>query len=121
LYLPAHERGVLLSGRFDLAYITWRSGVDPDDADLVTCRGSANYAGFCDADVDSLEARALSTPDTEIRRRAYAGVQRALASSVPYDFLYAPRYGYAVQRGVRGFLPTPFSPTWNAYAWSKSR
>ena len=110
-----------MSGRYDLAYFAWRSGVDPDDADLVTCGGVANYAGFCDAGVDALEARALSQQDEAVRRAAYFAVQRALATALPYDFLYAPRYGFGVHSRLQGFAPTPFSPTANAAIWSTTR
>jgi len=120
-YLPASAGGLLLSGRFDLAYITWRTGLDPDDSDIVTCHGVANYAGFCDAKLDELELKALSDLDTARRRDAYIAIQRRLAAEIPYDFLYAPRYSFAVQNGVRGFAPTPYSPTWNAREWSKAR
>ncbi len=120
-YLPASAGGLLLSGRFDMAYMVWRGGVDPDDSDLVACRGIANYAGYCDAQVDALEEQALGSDDRHARRAAYVAIQRALAAHVPYDFLYAPRYGFAVQRRVVGFRPTAFSPTWNAYEWATSR
>lgn len=120
LYLPASAGGILLSGRFDLAYFAWRSGADPDDADLVTCRGVANYAGFCNPDIDRLEELALTSDDRSTRRLAYANVQRRLAQELPYDFLYAPRYSFAVHDDIRGFAPTPFSATASAAAWSNS-
>ncbi len=120
-YLPASAGGLLLSGRYDLAYMTWRTGVDPDDSDIVSCRGVANYAGFCNAQLDELELKALNDQDVATRRAAYAAIQRELAANIPYDFLYAPRYSFAVQNSVRGFAPTPYSPTWNAREWSKTR
>jgi peptide/nickel transport system substrate-binding protein len=118
-YLPASDGGLLLSGRYDLAYAVWSTGVDPDDSDLVTCRGPSNYAGYCDRDLDALERRALSTQGIPRRRSIYFAIQRRLATALPYDFLYAPTYSYVVSRAVRGFAPSPYSPTWNAYAWSK--
>jgi peptide/nickel transport system substrate-binding protein len=120
-YLPASAGGLLLSGRFDLAYMTWRTGVDPDDSDIVSCHGVANYAGLCDPLIDELELQALNDQDMATRRAAYAAIQRELAAEIPYDFLYAPRYSFAVQNSVRGFSPTPYSPTWNAREWSKAR
>jgi peptide/nickel transport system substrate-binding protein len=120
-YLPASAGGLLLSGRFDMAYMAWRTGVDPDDSDIVSCRGVANYAGFCDPQLDSLESYALMRQDVGSRRSAYLAIQRKLAIDVPYDFLYAPRYGFAVQDDLHGFHPTPYSPTWNAREWSTTR
>jgi peptide/nickel transport system substrate-binding protein len=120
LYLPASAGGILLAGNFDLAYFAWRAGADPDDADLVTCHGVANYAGFCNRDIDQLETFALADDDRATRRQAYVAVQRALARELPYDFLYAPRYSFAVHDDVHGFAPTPFSPTATAWRWSRS-
>ena len=117
-YLPADRGGALLSGRFDLAYFAWRSGEDPDDSDLVTCGAPANYSGLCDARLDALEVRAVRELDPALRKAVYARVQERLDRQLPYLFLYAPRYGYAVRDELRGFAPTPFSPLWNSYAWS---
>lgn len=116
-YLPRAERGLLLAGSFDLAYIAWRTGEDPDDSDIVTCAGVANYAGYCNPAVDRLEEQALTASSQAARRLVYAQIQHALARDVPYDFLYAPTYGFAVKRGLAGFDPSPFSPTWNADTW----
>lgn len=118
-YLPASEHGLLLSGRFDLAYVVWRSGLDPDDSDLVACRGAANYAGYCDRALDALETRALSSQSISERRSLYRQIQRRLATALPYFYLYSPRYGYATASDLTGFDPSPFSPTWNAYQWTK--
>jgi len=119
-YLPKSEGGLLLSGNYDLAYLAWRTGEDPDDSDLVTCAGSANFAGYCSAQVDAYEARALGAADRAVRKALYTLVQQRLAADLPYLFLYAPTYGFAERDGLRGLDPTPFSPTWNAAAWSKS-
>ncbi|MDQ2818630.1 MAG: peptide ABC transporter substrate-binding protein [Candidatus Eremiobacteraeota bacterium] len=117
-YLPKSERGLLLSGGFDMAYIAWRTGEDPDDSDIVTCRGPSNYAGYCSAYVDALEARALATNDRVKRKALYSAIARALAFYLPYDYLYAPQYSFAARDGLGGFDPSPLSTTWNAYAWS---
>jgi peptide/nickel transport system substrate-binding protein len=119
-YLPKTEGGLLMSGNFDLAYLAWRTGEDPDDSDLVTCGGSANFSGYCNPSIDELESRALATPDRSRRKDLYEAVQRQVAADLPYLFLYAPTYGFAVRDSLRGLTPTPFSPTWNAYEWVKT-
>lgn len=116
-YLPRSAGGLLMSGSFDFAYIAWRTGEDPDDSDLTTCRGIANYAGYCNALVDALESGALGAHTQQQRRALYFRVQDILAQDVPYDYLYAPTYGFAARRNLRGFSPTPFSPTWNSWEW----
>jgi peptide/nickel transport system substrate-binding protein len=118
-YLPRSEGGLLLTGTYDMAYIAWRMGADPDDSSIVTCGGVANYAGYCDRTVDALEAQALIATTQNDRKALYADVQLLLARDVPYDFLYAPRYGYATQPSLRGLRPSPFSATWNAWQWVK--
>lgn len=116
-YLPKSEGGLLMSGKFDMAYFAWRSGEDPDDSDVVTCGGPSNYAGYCNPALDRLEEQALGAQSHGRRKALYSRIQRLLAADVPYDFLYAPTYGFAVADTLSGFAPTPYSPTWNAYAW----
>ncbi|MBV8282834.1 MAG: hypothetical protein JO347_12350, partial [Candidatus Eremiobacteraeota bacterium] len=118
-YLPASSGGLLMSGNYDLAYMVWRSGEDPDDSDLVMCGALSNYAGYCNPAVDALENDALSSVDETERRKAYVAIQRLLAHDAPYLFLYAPTYGYAARSDLRGFTPTPFSPTSASYDWQR--
>jgi peptide/nickel transport system substrate-binding protein len=118
-YLPKSAGGLLMSGAYDLAYMAYRSGEDPDDSDLVTCAGASNYAGYCSTEIDALEMQVLATPRVPERAALYARIQRVLARDVPYVFLYAPRYGYALAGTLSGFAPTPFSPTANAWRWEK--
>ena len=118
-YLPKSAGGLLMSGNYDLAYFAWRSGEDPDDSDVVTCAGTSNFAGYCNADVDALEMRALAGTDQARRAALYSRVQRIIARDVPYLYLYAPTYGYAASERFTGFAPTPFSPMARAWEWSK--
>jgi len=120
-YLPRTEGGLLLSGTFDMAYIAWRTGADPDDSNIVTCGGVANYSGYCSERVDALERQALSATSQSVRKALYSRIQHEIANDVPYDYLYAPQYGFAAQPGMQGLRPSPFSPTWNAWEWSISR
>jgi ABC-type transport system substrate-binding protein len=120
-YLPKSENGLLLSGIFDMAYIAWRTGADPDDSNIVTCAGVSNYAGYCSATVDELERRALTATTQTARKNLYSRLQHTLAQDVPYDFLYAPEYGFAAQPALQGLRPSPYSPTWNAWQWSIRR
>lgn len=119
-YLPKSEHGLLLSGDYDLAYLAWRSGEDPDDSDLVTCDGISNFAGYCDPAIDADEAKALAITDRAKRVAYYDDVQERMARGLPYLFLYAPLYSFAVRDDVKGVKPSPFSPTWNAAYWVRT-
>jgi peptide/nickel transport system substrate-binding protein len=118
LFLPAPEGGTLATGRFDLAYVPWAMGADPDDRFLVGCAsGTKNYMRYCDREVDRLESLAAAEPDRAKRKAAYAAIDRRVARDVPIVYLFNPDYIYAYSPRLRGFAPNAFVPTWNAYAW----
>jgi len=119
LFLPAREGGALAAGRFDLAYVPWVMGADPDDRFLLGCTGAAkNYMRYCDPVVDDLEAHAATDPSRERRKTLYAGIDRIVARDVPIVYLFNPTYVYAFAPHLAGFAPNAFVPTWNAYEWS---
>jgi peptide/nickel transport system substrate-binding protein len=118
LFLPARDGGALALGRFDLAYVPWTMGADPDDRFLLGCAGGTkNYMRYCVPAVDRLEAQAASEPVRAKRRAAYAAIDARVASDVPIIYLFNPTYVYAYAPRLAGFAPNAFVPTWNAYAW----
>jgi peptide/nickel transport system substrate-binding protein len=121
LFLPRSQGGTLATGAFDLAYVPWQLGADPDDSFLFACDGSANAMRWCDRDVDALERRALAAPAREARKALYAQIERRVAAAVPIIFLFDASYSYGYRTALHGFYPNPFVPTWNAYQWSVSR
>jgi peptide/nickel transport system substrate-binding protein len=119
LFLPARDGGALAAGRFDLAYVPWVMGADPDDRFLLGCAGGIkNYMRYCDPAVDRLESRAASEPSRAKRKAAYVEIDRRVARAVPIVYLFNPTYIYAFAPHLAGFAPNAFVPTWNAYAWS---
>ena len=119
LFLPAADGGALAGGKFDLAYVPWSMGADPDDRFLIGCsRALKNYMHYCNRDVDAAEARAATEPELEKRKALYAAIDRRVARDVPVVYLFNPDYIYAYDARLRGFAPNAFVPTWNAYAWS---
>ncbi|GAC1299801.1 MAG: peptide-binding protein [Vulcanimicrobiaceae bacterium] len=119
LFLPARDGGALASGKFDLAYVPWVMGADPDDRFIYGCTGGVkNYMHYCDRAVDALEARAAAEPDRAKRKATYGVIDRRIAHDVPVVYLFNPDYIYAHGARLRGFEPNAFVPTWNAYAWS---
>jgi peptide/nickel transport system substrate-binding protein len=99
--------------------VPWPMGADPDDASLLACDGVANYARWCDPQVEALERRALVAPDRAERARLYAAIERRVAAAVPIVFLFDPSYSYAYRHDLRGFFPNAFTPTWDAWRWSR--
>ena len=118
LFLPRSQGGTLAAGAFDLAYVPWPMGADPDDSFLLTCAGAANYMRWCDAQVEALERRAVVAPSRTERKRLYAQIERRVASEVPIVYLFNPSYSYAYRTALHGFSPNAFNPTWDAYRWT---
>lgn len=116
LFLP--RTGVLASGAFDLAYVPWTMGADPDDSAVLGCNGASNYTRWCNPQVDGLERAALVETDRAQRRRLYGRIARITANDVPIVYLFNARYLYAYRTRLHGFAPNAFLPTWNAFAWS---
>jgi peptide/nickel transport system substrate-binding protein len=121
LFLPKSQGGTLATGAFDMAYVPWPMGADPDDSFLLTCSGSANVMRWCDAQVDALERRAVVAPSRAERKRLYAQIERRVAEAVPIVYLFNPSYSYAYRTSLHGFSPNAFTPTWDAYRWSVAR
>ncbi|MGP6159727.1 MAG: peptide ABC transporter substrate-binding protein [Vulcanimicrobiaceae bacterium] len=118
LFLPAKDGGVLAGGRFDLAYVPWFMGADPDDAFLYGCRGAVkNYMRYCDPQVERLEREAVAQPERSRRRAAYVAIDRIVARDVPIVYLFNPTYVYAYRTRLHGFAPNAFVPDPNAYEW----
>jgi peptide/nickel transport system substrate-binding protein len=121
LFLPRSQGGTLATGNFDLAYVPWQMGADPDDSFLLTCDGNANAMRWCDREVDALERRALSAPSRAERKRLYAQIERRVAAAVPIVYLFNPSYSYAYRTTLGGFYPNAFNPTWDAARWHLGR
>ena len=118
IYAPASLGGILRSGKFDMAYVVWTMGADPDDSSIVGCHGASNYMRFCSARVDALERRALASTSQNERKRLYARIATIVARRVPAIFLFNADYIYAYRTRLHGFDPNAFLPTWNAYDWT---
>jgi peptide/nickel transport system substrate-binding protein len=118
LFLPKSQGGTLANGGFDLAYVPWPMGADPDDSFLLACGGHANYMRWCDPQVDALERRAVVAPSRAERKRLYSQIERRVADAVPVIYLFNPSYSFAYRTSLHGFYPNGFNPTWDAYRWT---
>lgn len=118
LFLPKAQGGTLATGAFDLAYVPWPMGADPDDSFLLGCGGSGNFMRWCDPRVDALERRAVRAASRAERKALYAEIERRVADAVPIVYLFDASYSYAYRTRLHGFSPNAFNPTWDAYRWS---
>ena len=117
LFLP--QTGTLAAGNFDMAYVPFTMGGDPDDSQILGCNAPLNYMHWCDGQVDRLEQRALAAASQGERRELYGAIARRVARQVPLLYLFNARYVYAYRDGLRGFAPNAFLPTWNAWEWKR--
>jgi peptide/nickel transport system substrate-binding protein len=118
LFLPSSRGGTLASGQFDLAYVPFTMGSDPDDSSVLSCGGPSNYMRYCNPKVDALEKQALSSASQPQRKRLYAQIGRIVAADVPILYLFNADYIYAYRKQLSGFQPNAFLPTWNAAQWA---
>ncbi|HKU66550.1 MAG TPA: peptide ABC transporter substrate-binding protein [Candidatus Baltobacteraceae bacterium] len=118
LFLPSSRAGTLASGQFDMAYVPFTMGSDPDDSSVLACNAPSNYMRYCNPRVDALESAALKTTSMARRKRIYARIERLVADDLPILYLFNADYIYAYRKQLRGFSPNAFLPTWNAAAWS---
>lgn len=121
LFLPSSRGGTLASGQFDMAYVPFTMGSDPDDSSVLACSAPSNYMRYCNKEVDSLEKRALSSTSQAERKALYARIARQVASDVPIVYLFNADYIYAYRRQLQGFSPNAFLPTWNTFDWAIGR
>jgi len=115
LFLP--HTGILASGNYDLAYVPFTMGSDPDDSSILRCGAPSNYMRYCNAKVDRLEAAALISPSRTERKALYAQIEHIVAADVPILYLFNANYIYAYRKELGGFYPNAFLPTWNAAGW----
>jgi peptide/nickel transport system substrate-binding protein len=114
--------GILQTGKFDAAFASWASGVDPDDAALWMCDqippGGQNVYGFCDPALDAQERIALSTNDRAVRKRAYDRIQSILADRVPVIITWYYRQITVQNTDLKNYRPAhAVSAFWNPYEW----
>lgn len=117
LFMP--KAGVLAQGQFDIAYVPFTMGSDPDDSFVLGCHGASNYMQWCSAEVDADEGMALATTDQNARKKLYREIGQLVARDVPVLYLFNADYIYAYRSPrLTGFEPNAFLPTWNAWEWS---
>ena len=117
LFLPSSRGGTLASGQFDMAYVPFTMGSDPDDSSILACNAPSNYMRYCNKQVDVLERQALRSTLMAVRKGLYARIEHLVADDLPILYLFNADYIYAYRRQLKAFSPNAFLPTWNAAQW----
>lgn len=111
LYAAKETGGIMNNGKFDVAWVGWIGGVDPDDDTLWACDqmppNGYNYQYFCDPRIDQQERIALTLYGLAQRRAAYSRIQQLLAEDVPVHFLFWTHVHNAVSVRLQGFRSAP--------------
>lgn len=125
LYAPRGAGGILNTGAFDLAFLPWVGGIDPDNSSEFSCSSQApngwNIAAYCSPQMDALQTAALTRYDTPARAAAYHRIEALLARDTPDVFFWWLRMPEAIRSRFHGFAPSPTSQSWNAWEWSLAR
>jgi len=114
--------GVLQTGHFDLALLSWINGVDPDDSTLFMCNqippAGQNIYRFCNAQLDAAEATALSSYDPEVRKAAYYKIQEILAEQEPMIVSWFVQRLDVANSDLKNYKPAHAVTTfWNTWEW----
>jgi peptide/nickel transport system substrate-binding protein len=121
LFAPVGMGGILQSGKYDLAWAGWVSGIDPDNSSLFTCaarppNGNNSYF-YCNPQLDAAEQEALVNFSIPKRKAAYAKIESILTREAPLVVLWWPRQIQPVNPDLKNFKPNPVTADWNAYQW----
>jgi ABC-type transport system substrate-binding protein len=119
LYSPT---GILASGDFGIALITFGYATSPDRAQNITTAGlppsGFNYSRVSDPQLDALTESARRTYDFARRKAIYAKISsivRRRAFLVPIDWV---ENEYAYDKRLTGLRPEPVnSDFWNVSSW----
>ncbi len=121
LFAAMGQGGILMSGRFDLAWNGWVAGADPDQSSIFLCSAQPphgnNQTHYCNSEVDAAEKTALDNFDTPTRKKAYAKLEAILTRDVPELPEWWPRQIQPVNPDFKNFSPNPVTETWNSYTW----
>ncbi|MBC5806092.1 MAG: peptide ABC transporter substrate-binding protein [Candidatus Eremiobacteraeota bacterium] len=122
LFASYGEGGITQTGKFDVAFVGWANGVDPDDSAQYMCDqfppDGQNIYHFCSRELDAAEKVALSEYDQAKRKAAYDTIQRILADQVPTIVVWNTRRISAANSDLKNYKPShAVSTIWNPWEW----
>ncbi len=114
--------GVLEPGKYELDISGFTQTADPDNSATFTCAtrppNGFNWTRYCSAEMDRLQAQAISTYDRAKRKAVYAKIEALLAHDVPQVYIYYQPQISAISEDLQNFKPSMVTPMWNAEQWS---
>lgn len=116
------EGGIVQAGKFDVAFLGWVNGVDPDDSTEWMCDqippNGQNVYHFCNRALDAAEQIALMQYEQSTRKAAYDTIQSILAEETPAIFIWFTNRVTVANTDLKGYLPAhAVSTMWNPWAW----
>jgi len=113
--------GPLASGSYQLALHEVITGADPETTWILSCSqfppAGYNVSRYCDPQVESALADALTTNDVARRKRDYALVQQLVARDAPFVPVAQLREIEAIPATMTGFAPSLETPFFHPERW----
>ena len=109
---------------FEMFVLGWSGSLDPSDlAGVWQTRGSQNYIGYTNAEVDKLYDTAATVPGCkqDDRKKSYARIQQIIAEEQPYLFLYTNQSLIAVNKRIQVNSPTSLGISYNLATWQLAK
>jgi ABC-type transport system substrate-binding protein len=105
MFAPAAQNGILASGNFDLAFVSFDNTDDPNDRRSFACASippdGFNISRWCNLEYDRLTNDALLHTDRPTRKRDYSRASQILVDEEPELFVSWPKSIELVRPGVR--------------------
>lgn len=114
--------GPIYGNKYDITAYSTTIAWDPDVHVYLGCnqwypRGE-NVYGYCNPQLDALEARGLQSDNSSVRVASYRAASKIIWADVPYLPLYNLRRFVVRSADIRNFTPNPTATAWwNAYQW----
>lgn len=96
------------AGEFDMLFMAWGLGPDPDSTNTFKTNGSLNEIGYSNPKVDQLLADGLKELDPEKRKPIYHELYKELNDDLPYIFMYQRRDMWPINARIQGFDFSPY-------------
>jgi peptide/nickel transport system substrate-binding protein len=114
------EGGILLTGKWDVAFSRWYNGVDPDDSILYRCDqfppAGWNVSRYCNPRVQAAENAAIASNNRVTRLHAYDQVSALLVEDRPFETLWFVRNVNVFNSDLKNFRPAhAVTEIWNPW------